>query len=399
MSGKKEEVSSVFEGIDFGDLTDTGDSIETQILDETPGAKDVPSVDDFLKSLDKEIEKTPSSTSEGLGEKIEVEKPGEELGQVEKTKEIKDITSSSTLNALLIAKAFSEGGGFSEFDEEEFKKVIEEKGNTPEAETEALMEFIQKEVDANADAKNKDYISSLTPEKRAEAEAIEQGIDPAALQLAENDIRYLTNTDPAKLDDAEAEKILRYHMKLSTGYSDAKIDKEIKRSKDLGELVEDATEAIPEITSIRKNDILELKDQAVQNKTKVEEKETARVAKIKETVAATTEILGKKLTKPSQAKIQDMILKPSKTVNGRTVNAVWAKRHDMGEAKFDTILAGLIMNGAFDGKVDIGTKAKTKAFQDLTAAIKTGQQASTSSFGYNDGATTDSLKEMKSAFE
>lgn len=386
MKKQEEESLDVFADVDFGDLADSStDSFVTEIQNENSD-KDLPgdSLDTLLggilKEKDNDVETHP------LEDITSTEKKGETT--LTTTVEDED-ASSSALNAVKIAKAFYEEGGLSTFDEEEFLKIAKE-----ESPGKALMTMLQKEIDHNIE----EYKKTLSPEDRARAEANELGIDAQELQTIESDIKILQGLSDEQLEDPKVRAtLLQYYYQSTTKFSPERISKEIKRLEDLEEAEEEVKTILPELIKVRENDLQGIKDKAKEAKEQAIQKEQARIDKYKEVIYKTNEIVpGNKINKTTQAKIEDLILKPVKEVDGRKVSALWAKREEDPQ-KFDTILAYLMLEGVFDGKWgNINPKSKTQAFQELENSLRTQRgDNSTSIQSLHMPKMQDSLKQME----
>lgn len=386
-----QEMDDVFAGIDFGELIDTspGFTIPTEENEEEGNEHN----DESLSSLlSKQVEENSEESDESEEEDTDSENiDNEDAPPLNDTdSDESEDTSSSTLNAVKIAKAFYEEGGLSSFDEEEFLKLAKEK--SPGA---ALMNMLKKEVDYNIE----EYKKSLSPEERIAAEAKELGVDAQELSLVENDIQILKGITDEHLADSDTRaKLLRYYYQTTTKFSPERIEKEIKRLEDLEEAEEEVKNAIPELIKTREADLVGIKDKAKEYKNTLIKQEEERVNNYKKYVEELKEIIpGTKINKPTQAKIQDAILKPVKEVNGRKLNAVWAKR-EADPIKFDTIMAYLMLEGVFDGKWgSLTSKTKTKAFEDLEQSLRT-QRQSTSSAPNLNSKSLSAIEEMRKAF-
>lgn len=389
----EEATEDVFAGVDFGELVDLDISKSDTLITPTGITTTIPENKD--NDLGDGLEKT-------LGDLMNIEEEEETTGgtgdtplPTEKNKpsdnpedDIDNAASSST-TALAIAKAFYEEGGLSSFDEEEFTRIAKE-----ESPAKALMDMINKEVQANVE----EYKKGLDPATRAEVEAKEMGINPQEYTTLQNDINVLENISDEALDSPEARaSILQYYYKNTTKFSDERITKEIKRLEDLEEAKDEVKAILPDLIDNRKEALQELKTKAEDYKKSLVEKENKRISDYKQAIASTTEIIpGTKINKTTQTKIEDLILKPVKEVDGQKLNAIWAKRSE-DSIKFDTILAYLMLEGVFDGKWSgIAAKPKTQAYKELENSLRTQRSNEGSSISNLSKTQQNSLEEMRS---
>ena len=396
----KKEEEDVFAGLDFGELVDLNADpaslvIDTKKDDDNSNSLGLDKEDDDSNLSLEALLLAESKALEDNDEDADVPHQEEDKKDKGDDPPLNDIdsdeseeASSSTLNAVKIAKAFYEEGGLSSFDEEEFLKIAEEE--SPGA---ALMKMLKKEVDYNIE----EYKKSLSPEEQARAEAQELGVDPNELQVIQNDIQILSNISDEQLEDADTRaKILKYYYQTTTKFSDSRIEKEIKRLEDLEEAEDEVKNAIPELIKTREADLEGIKTKAKEYQNSLIQKEQERVDKYKTYISDIKEIIpGVKVNKPTLDKIQDAILKPVKEENGRKLNAIWAKR-EADPIKFDSVLAYLMLEGVFDGKWSgVTSKAKTKAFEELESSLRTSKSTGDISGGNLNKNARSAVEEMK----
>ena len=388
MSKEKEDV---FAGIDFGELVDTSKLGEMPII--ANEKKDSDSQDEPELSIEELLSK--SNSEEDNSEDIIEDAPPPEDTSSEDSQEDSnedEDASSSTLNAVKIAKAFYEEGGLSSFDEEEFLKIANE-----ESPGKALMTMLKKEVDYNIE----EYKKTLSPEDKAAVEAKELGINPQELQVIESDINILKGISDSQLEDETVRKqILTYYYQTTTKFSPERINKEISRLEDLEEAQEEVKSAIPELIKVRESDLVSVKNKAKEYQDSLVKQEQDRLKKYESYIDGLSEIIpGSKINKTTHSKLKDMITKPVKESGDKKLNAVWAKR-EADPIKFDTIVAYLMMEGVFDGKWDkLSSKSKTKAFEDLESSLRTARKTSDSASNpYNNKSTKNSIAELQSIF-
>lgn len=241
----------------------------------------------------------------------------------------KSSAKSSSKKYAAIIKALNEKtGAFDDFNEEEFE-------DSPEA----FLDYIDSYAYKNAEALATDYIHrNLSPLQQKFVDLVENGMseDQAAdivkgYKLADNVTESTLSEDPEK-----AKKLYAEYLRYTTAFSEEKIQKEVNKREDLGTLVDDALEVLPEFQQVlseaEQEYIQEQRQREMQNK-----QFQARQAKeLENYLLSTEEIGGIKLT----PKMKEKWMKEYgvvKTEEGKTLNPILATR-DMDPNKFDALL-------------------------------------------------------------
>lgn len=241
----------------------------------------------------------------------------------------KSSAKSSSKKYAAIIKALNEKtGAFDDFNEEEFE-------DSPEA----FLDYIDSYAYKNAEALATDYIHrNLSPLQQKFVDLVENGMseDQAAdivkgYKLADNVTESTLSEDPEK-----AKKLYAEYLRYTTAFSEEKIQKEVNKREDLGTLVDDALEVLPEFQQVlseaEQEYIQEQRQREMQNK-----QFQARQAKeLENYLLSTEEIGGIKLT----PKMKERWMKEYgvvKTEEGKTLNPILATR-DMDPNKFDALL-------------------------------------------------------------
>jgi Sec-independent protein translocase protein TatA len=241
----------------------------------------------------------------------------------------KSSSKSSSKKYAAIIKALNEKtGAFEDFNEEEFE-------DSPEA----FLDYIDNYAYRNAEALATDYIQrNLNPLQQKFVDLVESGMaeDQAAdlvkgYKLADNVNETSLTEDPEK-----AKKLYAEYLRYTTAFSEEKIQKEVSKREDLGTLVDDALEALPEfkqvLASAEEEYIQEVKQQEMQQK-----QFQARQAKeLQNYLMSTEEIGGIKLTPKMKEKWMREYGVVS-TEDGRQLNPILATR-EMDPNKFDALL-------------------------------------------------------------
>ena len=133
-----------------------------------------------------------------------------------------------------IAETFADEGILPNLDKETIENI-----KTPEDFRKAIDEYIQ---------------SELTEQQRRVAEALDNNVPPDAIRWYENTMASLNNITPDMLkeegDEGEALRTqVLYQDYLNRGFSQARAEKEVKKSLDNGTDIEDAEEAMASLKS------------------------------------------------------------------------------------------------------------------------------------------------------
>ena len=311
----------------------------------------------------------------GEGSSIELEMQDDEDNEDEVTAEDENNTPSSDDTkgasgsfALAFAKFQQEEGVISEFNAEELNKVIEAEG-----EVGALRYLLELQRDAIFEEAKSTYAADQQ-ELKEYFDLKDSGVDiDTARELAFNKKQFTSITDEKlEADENLRKNILIQHYKATTSFSDAKINKLVEQTFNLGEDLDEAKEAVKELKKINDQQIAEAKKQVELREKANVEKAKAYQEDFKKFVYEKDEFFkGMKINKQTKDKIIDMVFKPAVTDNnGNTLNAIWAERAKDPRA-FDAYLAAHLLNGTFYGDLGkIKTKAKTSAVTELEKQLE-----------------------------
>ena len=179
-----------------------------------------------------------------------------------------------------------------------------------------------------------------------------------------------------------AEKIQREYLR-NKNFTPEKIDKEIKKSKEAGVLMEEAEENYDELVETVTQYEAELKEESKKQIELAQKKAEKQAQELQEFIDSTEEIGGIKLSK----KLKESWLKEYQTVeaNGQKVNPIFATRQK-DEAKFDALLRFYHTIGLFkyDGRKKdfipdlsvLKNVGKADVIKELEAAISNNNQKS-----------------------
>jgi polyhydroxyalkanoate synthesis regulator phasin len=341
-----------FEEVDFLDLDSDDMSVKDELVsnDEQQQVEEIDSLDDEILDFNELVsDEEDFSTDAPIAES-----------------ETNDNPSSPNNKSLYVslAKALSERGVITDFDETVFEEA--------EDGAEGLMNILQKTVDESIS----EYKSQFSGDTQRIIDSIEKGIPlDEFLKEKNKEINYKNISVDDIENDSNYElrtKILKDFYKETTNFSDARINKEIRRIVDLGEDVEeskDAAERLKEISSQRAKEALTRQEQARKQEL---EQLNSRVESLRNQVdEIDLSFLGGKITKKARDRYYNMLIKPVDEVNGQPINAIAAKRNEIGQEKFDIILAALLDKGVFDGDLSkLSAKQRRTAIDELQRTVE-----------------------------
>lgn len=284
----------------------------------------------------------------------------------------KSSAKSSSKKYAAIIKALNEKtGAFEDFDEEEFE-------DSPES----FLEYLDTYAAKNAEAMATDYIQrNLNPLQQKFVDLVESGIseDNAAdlikgYKLADNVNETTLSEDPEK-----AKKLYAEYLRYTTAFSEEKIKREVAKREDLGTLVDDALEALPEFQQLLGQAENEMKKELQQQEMQRREFQARQAKELENYLTSTDEIGGIKLTN----KMKEKWMKEYglvQTEDGRQLNPILATR-ELDPNKFDALLRLYHTMGLF--KFDrrkndfvpdfsaIKSLGKNEAISELHKAVET----------------------------
>jgi hypothetical protein len=315
-------------------------------------------INDVLERQDKDL-KEDTKTVEKVVEDIDDKAPASP-----KTTE----TSSDAPFTVIFARDLVAQGLLSSFNEEEFLENSKELG-----EAEALRALIKGEIDANTNA----IKSDLDAGYQEYLSLVGKGVAP---ETAGNLLELKDRFEKIKPDELDKEdngdlrkQILVDYFKLTTSMSDAKINKLVQNSVDMGDDVEDSKEYLGIINKLVKDQISEEQQVAERNAALQRDEQKRKTDALRDDINALDEIIpGVGINKQTKVKMFDTLIKPVTDTQGRTTNALWAKRSE-DPMTFDMKLSYLLETGFFE-KGKTWTKAAqakvTKEVSNLEKVLK-----------------------------
>jgi len=264
-------------------------------------------------------------------------------GKVPASKRTESFSSSDAPFTIIFARDLDKQGLLSSFDEEDFTKAVEEKGDAV-----ALRELLQNEVNSNIEAAKKDLDAGY----QDYLQMIGKGVPP---ETAGNLLEL-----KKKFDSVEAEKLgeednieqrrslMTDYFSLTTQMSDAKIKQLVDRSFDMGDDVEDSKEYLEALKTLVADNIAQQEAAAKEQQRLNDQAKQQRLEELKDGINAINEIIpGQKVNKQTKQEMYDMLIKPVQDKNGRTTNKIWAKRAE-DPMFFDSRIAYLLHTGYFE---------------------------------------------------
>jgi hypothetical protein len=385
---------------DFGEVADFGDTFDiNDMLEQTPAIEDEEenTVDDEEEdSTDKN--KDNKDTDNDLSDinqvlaKSELESGGDDEDDEDDDDEDKDDnkdldsdpapdetkkSSSDAPFTVIFARDLMERGILSDFDEEKYQQIIEEKG-----EAEAFHSLIEGEVNESIEAAKTDldegykhYLEMIGQGVSDDAAASLSGLNDKFSNIAEEDLDSETNDELRK-------SVLTDYYKLTTRFSDAKIDKLVQNAVDMGDDINESKDALKNIKSLITEQIETQKQEAQRQRELGEQERQRQLEVLKDHINALSEIIPEqRINKQTKEKMYNLITKPVKLQDGRTTNAIWAKRSE-DPISFDAKVAYLYETGFFDkdkpwSKIEkvINTKKASELQNYLSKKKNTGSQS------------------------
>ena len=247
----------------------------------------------------------------------EPEGVGSEDKEKEDTNSEKVSTSPNSKNFFSsIAKAFAEEGIFPDLNEDEVANIKT---------AESFRELIDKQIQSQLDEK----------QKRID-EALNVGIEPDDIRKYENTLSYLDEVSEDKLTEETTEgeelrKRLIYQDYINRGFSQERATKEVKRSIDSGNDIEDAKEALNSNKEYFKSQYDKLLNDAKEEQKKYEQERKNQAEQLKKSIIEEKKVFGDiEVDKSIRQKIFDNLSKPvyKDEETGTYMTALQKYQHD-----------------------------------------------------------------------
>jgi hypothetical protein len=222
------------------------------------------------------------------------------------TAEDNNSSSSPEQPFVELSKKMFEGGYLTQFEEEDFKKALEENDGDPLA---AFGEVIKKTVEDV----HQDWIAQYPPEVQDVIKASQAGIPlDKMIQLKQEQLVLSGITEDKIKEDADLRKeLLINHRKVTTKLSEKQISKDVQRIIDAGEDEDDAIEAYKDLVKINTDNEKLLKEETIRQKQLADKQRTEKIEGIKKDIYSTKEIIP---SIPLVKKEQDELAKSMTTI-------------------------------------------------------------------------------------
>jgi len=341
---------------DEGENKKTPGEGENQKLDKSGEKENKDSKDDKVPKevqdlIDtKELQNTGDEDKEGDNEDNKDNKDSGNDSPDSPDKDDSDDSSPSTnadesLEAyIVIGNQLKEGGSFSTFNEEEFKKLAKEKGDPDQA----LVEMQRNELEKAKE----EYINSLSDEDKELYEAKEAGVNLNEIGQIDNAINSYSKLTDEQLENEENEEtskaLIREYMKLKSFDKD-EIEDTIELYDEKGKLSEKSKNARDKIVDSLKGQKSNIINQQKEQKQKEQQNLEERKKKLKQTIHSFEEIIpGVKMNDEIKDEVyKDMTTPVAEDENGQPVDALGYQMRKNPEA-FNAVLYYLNKVGVFN---------------------------------------------------
>ena len=349
---------------------------EVEALFKDTGTEETPPADNKEEqSAGQEEEKKEKETTEVVDvdalftDKPESVSSGKENNQEEKedtTSTQDDGTSPNFYSS--IAKALKEEGILPDLDDEAYSKV-----KTPED----FRDLIEQKIHDGLDER----------QKRID-EALNAGVEQPVITQYENTLKYLDKIDETALSDEgeQGENLRRqliYQDFINRGFSKERADREVKRSFDAGNDVDDAKDALESNKDFFKTQYQDIVKNAQAEDQKIEQERKEQASKLKTSILEDQKVFGEiEVDKTTRQKVYDNISKPiyKDPETGDYLTAIQKYERDNSTDFLKNV--GLIftltdgfknLNGLVKGKI---SKEVKKGLRELESTINNTQRTS-----------------------
>ena len=308
----------------------------------------------------------------------EPEGVGSEDKEKEDTNSEKVSTSPNSKNFFSsIAKAFAEEGIFPDLNEDEIANI-----NTAES----FREIIDKQIQ-----------SQLSERQKRADEALNAGLEPDDIRKYENTLSYLEEVTDNKLEEETTEgeelrKRLIYQDYINRGFSQERATKEVKRSIDSGNDIEDAKEALNSNKEYFKSQYDKLLNDAKEEQKKYEQERKNQAEQLKKSIIEEKKVFGDiEVDKPTRQRIFDNLSKPiyKDEETGTYMTALQKYQHDNPNEFIKNVSTIFTLTDGFKnlnklvkGKVN---KEIKKGFRDLENALNNTARTSDGNINFASG--------------
>ena len=339
--------------------------------------------EDGSMEIDESLQATIDAVPKGTGEDGQafIEKSEiEDKGKAPSKGGSSDSSSSSPF--LAFAKDRASEGVFLEFNDEDWKELVERNDNN---ESEALKELSSISVRQMVQQGIENFKDSITADERTLYEAKEKGLPVDEYSRAKRSYdKYSKITeDDLMTNEQLQEDIVAKGLELR-GFSAEEVEEEIEGYKSLEVLESKAKKALKIVPDAYKKRVDGIEANAKNQESARQDGIRQRVARMKKMVDTQPEIIpGIKLTKPTREKIlKSMTVPVAKDSDGNPLNPVMATRAKNPEA-FEMMIHYYHQLGLFniddDGNAvpnfdKIAKVEKTKATDELRTVFESSER-------------------------
>ena len=280
-----------------------------------------------------------------------------------------------------VAKAFAEEGIFPDLNEDEIANI-----NTAES----FREIIDKQIQ-----------SQLSERQKRADEALNAGLEPDDIRKYENTLSYLEEVTDNKLEEETTEgeelrKRLIYQDYINRGFSQERATKEVKRSIDSGNDIEDAKEALNSNKEYFKSQYDKLLNDAKEEQKKYEQERKNQAEQLKKSIIEEKKVFGDiEVDKSTRQKIFDNLSKPvyKDEETGTYMTALQKYQHDNPNEFIKNVSTIFTLTDGFKnlnklvkGKVN---KEVKKGFRDLENALNNTARTTDGNINFASGVDDD----------
>ena len=147
-------------------------------------------------------------------------------------------------------------------------------------------------------------------------EALSNGVEVPVVKRLENTVQYLGNITEEMLskEDEQGEKLRRMLIQedlVNRGYRKERIEKELKRSFDSGDDIEDAKEALESLKAFYEDSYKKTLEEAKRNRQKEEDDKKREASELEKSIMEDEKVFGEvKVDKATRRKVYDILTKP-----------------------------------------------------------------------------------------
>jgi hypothetical protein len=220
---------------------------------------------------------------------------------------------------LAFAQYNAKEGIFEEFTEDEWKTLVEEKG-----EEGALYELNKRTIDTIVEKRLEEYKGTLTEEDKMLFEAKINGYPVDEYAVVKNNIQYLSTLTEDDLADEKLQEELTRQKLLVQGMTEDEVEDTISAYKDTNKLSEKSKGSLTFLKGFYEREDKRIKQEKIESDNRDKQNRDEQLKTLKQQVETFTEIVpGLKINKPTKEKIVESITNPAGyDKDGKAVNVV-----------------------------------------------------------------------------